>query len=479
MIAVPVSSPRARRVGLGRAPVVSGSAQVRMNLKGSKEATIVSDFTKPLPVKVTPTYELDGKPTTAGALRGKSGTVKVTLKLANVTAQQTTVSFMGFNDVPQKMTVTAPQPILASLSLVLPGNASDVSAPGASLSPSRTGISVGWTPLLFGPAGTTQSFSYQMTTKRASIPVTSLYVWTLGPYQTPTGRATKASAQAVAAAQAQASKSLAAIQASLTKLSQLQASLVAKATKSQNANSRARTSSDTATLNALEQKLHGASGKLANAEAEADAGIAEINAVASSVSIKGLVQARAAADLARASAKLATLTANLERARVPTSAGTRTACAGRRPGRRGRLPPLRCQGPPRVCAAPLGRSCPAEPSHIFCRRFVPSSSYRFRPRAIHTREVAGSIPAAPIHTPHGEPTPLNHAVQCVRGVRARAAGGLPIGPPAERPLSGWQGDRVTDQPGPSGTLLDLETRAPMMVVEESWTRSCDPGGDDE
>ena len=364
VIAVPVSSPRARRVGLGRAPVVNGSAQVRMNLKGNKEATIVSDFTKPLPVKVTPTYELDGKPTTAGALRGKSGTVKVTLKLANVTEQQTTVSFMGFNDVPQKMTVTAPQPILASLSLVLPGNASDVSAPGASLSPSRTGLSVGWTPLLFGPAGTTQSFSYQMTTKRASIPVTSLYVWTLGPYQTPTGRATKASAQAVAAAQAQATKSLAAIHASLTKLSQLQASLVAKATKSQNADSRARTSSDTATLNALEQKLHGASGKLANAEAEADAGIAEINAIASSVSIKGVVQARAAADLARASAKLAAADRESRRhARVPTSP-RHAHCVTRADALAAEIGslPSAVQSLPEFAQLHSDVSCPAEPS---------------------------------------------------------------------------------------------------------------------
>ena len=164
-------------------------------------------------MRVTPTYELDGKPTSAGALQGKSGTVKVTLKLANVTAQRTTVSFPGFNGVPQKMTLTVPRPVLASLSLVLPGDAINVSAPGASLSPSRTGISVGRTPLFFGPAGTTQSFSYQTTTKRASIPVTSLYVWTLGPYQTPTGRATEASAQAVAAAQAQATASLVAIHA--------------------------------------------------------------------------------------------------------------------------------------------------------------------------------------------------------------------------------------------------------------------------
>jgi hypothetical protein len=39
-----------------------------------------------------------------------------------------------------------------------------------------------------------------------------------------------------------------------------------------------------------------------------------------------------------------------------------------------------------------------------------------------------SIPAAPIHAPHGEPTSLNHAVRCVRDlrdVRRRALTGAP------------------------------------------------------
>ena len=38
-------------------------------------------------------------------------------------------------------------------------------------------------------------------------------------------------------------------------------------------------------------------------------------------------------------------------------------------------------------------------------------------RPFRTREVAGSIPAAPIHTLDALRIPLNHAVQCVRDVR--------------------------------------------------------------
>jgi hypothetical protein len=49
-------------------------------------------------------------------------------------------------------------------------------------------------------------------------------------------------------------------------------------------------------------------------------------------------------------------------------------------------------------------------------------------RLIHTREVAGSIPAAPIHTPFGELIWLNHAVRCVREVRD-VRRGAPTGAP--------------------------------------------------
>ena len=45
-------------------------------------------------------------------------------------------------------------------------------------------------------------------------------------------------------------------------------------------------------------------------------------------------------------------------------------------------------------------------------------------RPFHTREVAGSIPAAPIHTPAAMRDSLNHAMQCVRDVRFVRDGAL-------------------------------------------------------
>jgi len=48
----------------------------------------------------------------------------------------------------------------------------------------------------------------------------------------------------------------------------------------------------------------------------------------------------------------------------------------------------------------------------------------------HTREVAGSIPAAPIYALGGMRLSLNHAVRCVRDVRG-VRRGAPTGAPTK------------------------------------------------
>ena len=69
-------------------------------------------------------------------------------------------------------------------------------------------------------------------------------------------------------------------------------------------------------------------------------------------------------------------------------------------------------------------------------------------RPFHTREVAGSIPAAPIHTRVAMRVWLNHGVRCVRDVRC-VRRGAPTGAPTRQRRSGyqesghWQADRVS------------------------------------
>ena len=68
-IAVPMSSSGLERVDPGEPPdVVDGSAQFTFDLDGTESQTVESDFERPLPVTITPSYELDGEPTTPDEL---------------------------------------------------------------------------------------------------------------------------------------------------------------------------------------------------------------------------------------------------------------------------------------------------------------------------------------------------------------------------------------------------------------------------
>ena len=64
-VGVPMSSSGLRTVGSGKAPpVIDGVAHFTLDPEGTATETVQSDFTTPLPLTVTPAYELDGQPTT-------------------------------------------------------------------------------------------------------------------------------------------------------------------------------------------------------------------------------------------------------------------------------------------------------------------------------------------------------------------------------------------------------------------------------
>jgi autotransporter translocation and assembly factor TamB len=133
----------------------------------------------------------------------------------------------------------------------------------------------------------------------------------------------------------------------LTNLSEEQASSGASAARSQEAEGKAQTSGDRTTLNALEKKLQQDSTELANSEAEVKAGIAQSNAFASSVSLQGLIQMRAAAALVVASTELTGRPRLSTRTRQLISQRPRT-CARMPTGSPVRSPP----SPPRLPRCP-------------------------------------------------------------------------------------------------------------------------------
>jgi putative membrane protein len=177
-----------------------------------------SNYTRPLPVNVKVTFKLNGKPISAGEIKGKSGTVEVDYHLSNVTSKPVSVCFVGFNGKLVKKTVVAPSPILAYLSLTIPKNVGKFSAPGAAVEADRGGVNPEWTTALFKPLGATQqTLWFTMETPKAKIPKATLLLETLNPSSI-TGQAPAQSAAAVANAQAAVSAAVSKVQSDVAAL---------------------------------------------------------------------------------------------------------------------------------------------------------------------------------------------------------------------------------------------------------------------
>ena len=154
-----------------------------------------SDFVQPLPVTITPSYELDGQSTTPEELsrsltdrERRSGVLTVTYEIANVTSETTTVSFVDAAGTRRSEVVTQAVPIAGALTLTFPRSASGIDAPGATLTPGASGVGAQWTVMLAPPLSPTQqSISYSMNVINAADPARQA-VARRGRALQPTGR---------------------------------------------------------------------------------------------------------------------------------------------------------------------------------------------------------------------------------------------------------------------------------------------------
>jgi hypothetical protein len=225
-IAVPVTASRVHKQVRGSKPeVVDEQALVTLDPDGTAHQNLKSAFNHALPVTVSVTYTLDGKPVSKKHLGRKSGTLAIHYTLANVTSESVPTCFDGFDGKQQHLTVTAQIPIIASLSFIVPSNATSFAAPGASLSAGRKGVSVGWTASLVEPLGAaTQTFSLTMTMKHPALPKVSLYLFTVDP-RLIEGSAPAKTATAVGQAAAEQARLVASVQNELDALQQRVSSL--------------------------------------------------------------------------------------------------------------------------------------------------------------------------------------------------------------------------------------------------------------
>ena len=227
-VSVPVTATRLHTKDGGRKPkVVDQEAQVTLDPNGTAVQEVKSKFANPLPVTVAVTYTLDGKPVIGKHIGHKDGMLGVKYKLTNTTSHSVSACFEGFNGKQQHLTVSTPLPLVASLSLTVPSQATSFSAPGASLSSARKGVSVGWTESLFEPLGpTTQTFTLSMKMTHVSIPKVTLYVLTVDP-KVITGSAPAKTTTAIGNAAAAQAQIVASVQHELDALQKRVSTLVA------------------------------------------------------------------------------------------------------------------------------------------------------------------------------------------------------------------------------------------------------------
>jgi hypothetical protein len=172
---VPMSSSGYRNLsGLGKAPITGGYAVWNLHLSGVTHERSIAHFpTAKLPLQVSAAYELNGKKIKAKDIVGKSGELKVSYTITNVTTKPTTVTFKNAFGNKQTATVKAPVPIAAIVDVSLPADFTNLKgSSGASASGNGNGTSsASWTLFLFNPlGGVKQSVSYQAHVTNAVVP---------------------------------------------------------------------------------------------------------------------------------------------------------------------------------------------------------------------------------------------------------------------------------------------------------------------
>jgi hypothetical protein len=177
-----------------------------------------SNFTAKLPLTVKPSYELNGKSTTAAALAPtkhhlhkvyKSGSLKVTYEIDNVTHASTNVSFEGFNGAKVAQKITQPLPVIAEMKASFPSDASDINAPGASLAAGHNAVKATWTLGLAPPlTPASQTISYTVHLGKVIAPSATVEAEVVVPSSTPTGKVPEDSAAALTNAEAQVEQGL-------------------------------------------------------------------------------------------------------------------------------------------------------------------------------------------------------------------------------------------------------------------------------
>lgn len=187
----PVSTQGLRNLDGFRGYSVSGNKAVQeIEVDGEARLRTVSDFTKDIPVKITPTYRLNGEEIEAGDLVGKSGRLEVSYVVENVTSKPTEVKYVDGHGNEVVRTVDVPIPMVGQLVTVLPSRFTAVHSREASVAgDGRGGTKLSFTMTLFPPIGSDRAeFGYTAEVRDAVLPPANVTVVPVQPLQSPSFR---------------------------------------------------------------------------------------------------------------------------------------------------------------------------------------------------------------------------------------------------------------------------------------------------
>lgn len=188
-VRVPTSTVGFRNLlGLQAPPIEDGEAVWHLDLNGqAKERSVAHFASESLPLSITAHYALDGRAMKASQIVGKSGTLKATYTIRNITSRSTTVTFRNLLDHMQTVTTSAPVPIAAAFNITFPSTFTNLSVPKAStygLGDATTSAS--WTLFAFKPLGALeQTVGYEAHVTDATIPSATLEAQVLPPANLP------------------------------------------------------------------------------------------------------------------------------------------------------------------------------------------------------------------------------------------------------------------------------------------------------
>jgi len=187
-ISNPVSAQGLRNLdGFGGFDERDGQMRIRTSVDGTKKYRSVSDFTQELPLKISISYELDGRQVRPQDVVGKSGLLKVQYTVTNITGQSQDVEFEDGAGVTRSSAENVVIPMVGSLSTVLPSNFTEVSSAEANAAgDGRGGTQLSFTMTLIPPIGSdTATFGYTAKVVDAAIPKATLSALPVNPLESP------------------------------------------------------------------------------------------------------------------------------------------------------------------------------------------------------------------------------------------------------------------------------------------------------